>query len=223
MGRRRNRGGAVSKEWIDVTLPIKTGMVHWPDNPGVVIERLPEKDLDRGANCNVSRLTMGVHTGTHIDAPMHFLRGGKGTEAVPIAAIVGRVRVIEITDPKVVTARELERHRPRRGERLLFKTANSKWMARAKRFRRDFVYIANDAGEYLVKRGVRTVGIDYLSVGGYRKNGTAIHRILLSAGLWILEGLNLRDVSQGSYDMLCLPLKLVGSDGAPARVFLRRR
>jgi arylformamidase len=205
--------------WIDVSVTIKHGMAHWPDNPPIVVER--HLDIGRGDACNVSHMAIGVHTGTHMDAPVHFIPDGAGLDEMPLSAVIGDARVIDIADPVAVTADELRGHHLERGERVLFRTANSARCWQTLRFVEDFVYIAEDAARYLAETGVQTVGIDYLSVGGYFADGAGIHRILLEAGIWIIEGLDLSSVSAGRYEMVCLPLKLHGSDGAPARAILR--
>jgi arylformamidase len=140
---------------------------------------------------------------------------------MPLTATMGPARVIEITDPRQVTAGELRGHSLRAGERVLFRTSNSARCWQAGRFVEDFVYISEQAAGYLAETRVRTVGIDYLSVGGYHADGAKIHRILLTAGIWIIEGLDLSAVRAGRYELICLPVKLHGSDGAPARAVLR--
>jgi arylformamidase len=195
---RATRLSSVSDErtaaWIDISVPISSGMVHWPDDPGVSVERV--QDLSRGDAANVSKLELGAHTGTHMDAPRHFLADG---------------------------AAELETHRLRAGERVLFLTRNSERCWNNNQFVEDFVYISAAAAQFLVQRHVRTVGIDYLSVGGYVHDGVETHRILLGAGIWLIEGLNLSAVKPGAYELVCLPLRVAGADGAPARAILRPR
>lgn len=213
--------GSMGAPWIDITVPLRDGMVRWPDNPPVRVARV--QDLERGDDCTLTALSLGVHTGTHMDAPVHFLRKGLGIDAMPVTATVGRARVIAITDRKLITPDDLRRHRIRRGDRLLFKTRNSPRCWRTDRFVKDFVYLGEEAARWLVGRGVRTVGIDYLSVAGFDSDTVAIHATLLKAGIWIIEGLNLTNVRPGSYDLLCLPLKIAGGDGAPARALIRMR
>jgi len=207
-------------EWIDVSVPLRSGMVHWPDNPPVYIERI--LDIERGDACNVSKLSLGAHTGTHMDAPVHFLRDGTGIDSMPLAATIGQARVITISDAESIKARELEGHAIQPGERILFKTLNSTRCWGTDNFVEDFVYLSNEAARYLVSVGVQTVGVDYLSVGGYRVDGVEIHQTLLRAGIWVIEGLNLSTVEQGRYEVICLPLRIEGGDGAPARAVLRR-
>jgi arylformamidase len=205
---------AVSSKWLDVSVPIYAGMVHFPDNPSIEIDTLTH--VDRGDLCTVSRLTMGSHTGTHIDAPIHFLPGGSGAEKVPVENLIGPARVIEIKDPHAVKAEELRGHKLGARERLLFKTSNSERCWKTSQFVPDFVSIAEDAASYLASLNTLAVGIDYLSAGS-----PETHRTLLGAGVVIVEGLNLTGISPGRYELLCLPLKILGGDGTPARVLLR--
>jgi arylformamidase len=209
----------VMKSWLDISVPLRHAMVHWPGNPPVNIERV--LDMDRGDSHTISRLSLGSHTGTHMDAPAHFIRKGTGIDKMPLDATVGRARVIEIKDTEAIKPAELARHRIRRGERILFKTCNSSLAWKTDKIIENFVYLSKEAAGFLVKRGVRTVGIDYLSVGGYQRNASAVHKTLLGAGIWIIEGLDLSKVKPGRYDLICLPLKLERGDGAPARAILR--
>jgi arylformamidase len=205
--------------WIDVSVTVRHGMPHWPDDPPIVLERA--LDIGRGDDCNVSHLAMGVHSGTHMDAPVHFIHEAVGLDAMPLEATMGEARVVEIDDPHQITVEELNAHRLRPGERILFRTANSPRCWQTDRFVEDFVYISEPAAVHLAEIGVLTVGIDYLSVGGYQADGAKIHRILLDAGIWIIEGLDLSQVRAGRYEMICLPVKLHDSDGAPARAIVR--
>ncbi len=204
----------VSSQWLDVSVPIYAGMVHFPDNPAIEIAKIT--DVESGDICTISRLALGSHTGTHIDAPMHFLPGGTGTEQVPLDHLIGPARVIEIKDPDLVRAEELRVHDLGVGERLLFKTSNSERCWKTSQFVPDFVSIAEDAASYLAGLNTLAVGIDYLSAGS-----PETHRTLLGAGVVIVEGLNLTGISQGRYELLCLPLKILGGDGALARVLLK--
>jgi arylformamidase len=211
----------MKRKWIDITVPLHSGMVHWPGDPPVVIRRI--SSIEEGARSNVSLLRMSAHTGTHVDAPLHFLRGGRPMDAMPVEALIGPARVIAIRHPERVTVEELEGRGIRRGERILLKTRGS-----AERWKRDafdpnYVYIPQEAARFLVQRGVRVVGVDYLSVGGYRKDSLETHQTLLKAGIWIVEGLNLAGVGEGRYDFICLPLRIAGGDGAPARALIRPR
>jgi arylformamidase len=179
--------------------------------------------MEEGAVCNVSMLQMSVHTGTHMDAPLHFVADGAGMDQMPLDATVGPCRVVEIEDRESVKVSDLVALRLRKGERLLIKTRNSARCWNDSGFIEDFVYISRDAAAYMVERGIRTVGVDYLSVGGYFQDGLETHHHLLRASIWIIEGLNLAGVEAGSYDLVCLPLKILDCDGAPARALLRAR
>ncbi len=181
----------MTANWIDISVPIRSGMVHWPGDPGVQIKRV--KDMERDG-VNVSRIAMGAHTGTHMDAPAHFLPAGKGIDRIPFPAIVGRARVIKIEDPQTIRPEELRSSRIRRGERILLKTGNSARCWATPSFVRDFISLSTEAASFLAEREVSTVGIDYLSVGAFQGDGAETHRILLGAGIWIIEGLNLSKV-----------------------------
>ena len=211
----------VSRPWIDVSVTLHTGMVSWPGDPPVSI--VPFKEIARGGSSNVSKLSMGAHTGTHMDAPRHFFTTARGLDTMPLAATIGPARVIEIRDRESIKVEELHCHRIRRGERILFKTYGSAARWRRPDFDRDYVYVTAEAARFLAERGVRIVGVDYLSVGGYKKDGAETHRALLGAGIWIIEGLNLSAIKPGRYDLVCLPLRILASDGAPARAALRAR
>lgn len=208
-----------NNNYIDISVLIKPDMHHWPGDPEFKITRT--MDMDKGDIDNVSMLEMGSHTGTHMDAPLHFLKNGKSLDQLPLNAVVGPARVIEIRDDKTIKPEELEKHNIKKGERILFKTSNSSIAWKNKDFYKDFVYISLKASEYLVKKGISVVGIDYLSVGGFYAEGDKIHQTLLGAGIWVIEGLDLSNVGAGEYELICLPLKILGSDGAPARVVLR--
>jgi len=209
----------MAKKWIDISVTIKAGMAHWPGNPAVQVDRM--LDMERGDVCNVSVLAMGSHTGTHMDAPLHFVRNGQSLDTMPFEATLGPCRVIEVKDNVSVKPEHLEGQKLKAGERILFKTPNSKRSWKKAGFDEDFVYISKEAAAVLAKAKVMTVGIDYLSVGGFRKDGIETHHALLGAGIWIIEGLNLAKVLPGKYELCCLPLKVLKSDGAPARALLR--
>ena len=209
----------MSESWIDISVPLYTGMAHWPDNPPVRIERII--DLEKGDAATVSKLSLGAHTGTHMDAPAHFLPHGAGIDALPLAATLGPARVIAISDGESIKRHELERHAIQRGERVLFKTQNSARCWQTDEFVEDFVYITAEAALYLAEVGVGAVGVDYLSVGGFTRDGETTHRALLSANVCIIEGLNLSQVEPGEYELICLPLRIRDADGAPARAVLR--
>ncbi|MEN8614573.1 cyclase family protein [Dehalogenimonas sp. THU2] len=207
-------------QWIDISVTLCDGMVHWPGDPPVRIERV--QDLAKGDSHTLSQLTMGSHSGTHVDAPAHFLKGAAAVDELDPGVLLGPARVVEIDDMESIKPEELVRHRLRKGERILFKTHNSALWKERTEFNKDFVYITVEAASYLAERDISAVGVDYLSVGGYHKDGGEVHRTLLGAGIWIIEGLDLSGVSAGRYQLACLPLKIGGGDGAPARAVLRR-
>jgi arylformamidase len=206
--------------WIDVSVPVRSGMVHWPDNPPIELART--QDMARGDPANVSRLSLGVHTGTHVDAPVHFLADGAGVDAIALDRLLGEARVVEVGGGPAVGAAELRPLDPRPGERLLLKTRNSARAWKTERFLPDFVYLSREGAALLAERRVRTVGIDYLSIAGMEE-GVPTHRALLEQEICIIEGLDLSAVEPGSYELICLPLRLAGADGAPARALLRAR
>jgi arylformamidase len=193
-------------------------MVHWPDNPPIELART--MDVARGDPATVSHLSLGVHSGTHVDAPVHFLAGGAGVDAIPLDHLLGEARVVEVSDGPSISAAQLRAVDPRPGERLLFKTRNSARGWQTDRFLSDFVHLSLEAAALLAECRVRTVGIDYLSVAGMHE-GPPTHLALLKHGICIIEGLDLSAVEPGRYELICLPLRLAGADGAPARALLR--
>jgi arylformamidase len=190
---------------LDVSVPVRPGMIVYPGDPEVRLERV--SSIADGDVANISRLDLGVHSGTHVDAPLHFVDGGASVETLPLDVLVGPCSVVEGLDAAAV---------PARAERVLFKTPNSRLWERDE-FSEDFVKLDGEAARALVERGVRLVGIDYLSIGDEEA-----HRILLGAGVVAVEGLDLREVEPGEYRLICAPLKLEGAEGAPARVLLLR-
>jgi len=199
-------------EIIDVSVPIRPGMVTYPGDPTVSLERVAS--LANGDVVNLSRLDFGVHSGTHVDAPVHFIDGAPGAETLPLDVLVGPARVLDLTtvdrlDASAFDGVEL-------AQRVLLKTRNSELWARDS-FADDFLALTEDGARALIDGGVQLVGIDYLSIGD-----EAAHEALLDAGVVVVESLDLRGVDPGEYELICAPLKLVGSDGAPARVLLRR-
>lgn len=206
--------------WIDVSVPVRNGMLYWPDDPPVRIGL--SLSIAAGDPANVTKLSISAHTGTHMDAPRHFIADGAGIDALPLEATIGPARVIEIADREVVSAEELAGHDLGAGERILLRTRNSEREWWSEDFDPGFVHIEPEAAELIAAAGVRIVGVDYLSVGGM-ESGAATHRALLGAGVWIIEGLDLTGVEAGEYELICLPLRVVGSDGAPARALLRAK
>lgn len=208
------------RRFYDVTLPYSPRLPAWPGEPKPVVERL--KRMADGAESNVTRIDAAVHYGTHMDAPVHFLENGTGIEALPVDALVGPALVAYLPEVDVITADALAGlNWPRGIDRVLFKTRNSAlWDDLDHAFATDYVAVAADGARALVERNVRLVGVDYLSVEPFVNDDFATHRTLLGAGVIIVEGLDLRRVPPGIYEMACLPMKIVGADGAPTRVVL---
>jgi len=205
--------------WIDISVGIHNALPVWPGDPPVRLERVAA--IADGANANVSSLACGVHVGTHVDAPRHFLEGGAAVEAMSLDALIGRAYVADLRGVEAIDAAALDRARiPPRTERLLLRTRNSEFWRRGEQaFRTDFVAVDASGAEWLVRRRIRLVGIDYLSVAPYG-NSRPTHEILLRKGVVILEGVDLSRAAPGRYTLYCLPMKLLGSDGAPARAVL---
>lgn len=208
-------------ELFDISAPIRSEMAVYEGDPDVRIERTAT--IAGGALCNVSRLDFGVHTGTHVDAPVHFIDGAAGVEAISLDALIGPAFVVDATavrgdiDERALRAFAV----PSGVTRLIFKTTNSRlWEREA--FSPEFIGLTADAARVLVERGVRAVGIDYLSIAP-KTDPAPTHIELLRAGVAIIEGLDLRRVAPGAYELICLPLLIPGSDGAPARAILIRR
>jgi len=194
-------------------------MVHWPGDPPFHIQRFSDKD--QGDEYTVSRMSLGVHTGTHMDAPVHALPRAQSIDQMPLDAAIGSARVIQIEDPKSIKREEITAYNIAPGERILFRTVNSERAWKSSAFHEDFVFISREAAAYLAECRIRCVGVDYLSVGGFTQDGPETHHALLDAGIWIIEGLNLSGVPPGNYELICLPLKLTGADGSPARAILK--
>lgn len=204
----------------DITVEINPELPVWPGDPDVKIERFEK--LEAGDNANISRLEMGLHSGTHVDAPYHFLAEGITLDKIPLERFIGSASVVEVPGEVNILSGEVLARLPavKITERILFKTRNSNhWSERPHRFHPDFVAIDPSGARFLVEQGVKLVGIDYLSIAPFRKSKET-HEILLGAGLIILEGLDLSAIKQGIYQLYCLPLKLGGVEGAPARVIL---
>jgi arylformamidase len=202
----------------DASVPLRAGMPTYAGEPGPKLEHL--KQIARGDSANVTALSLGSHTGTHVDAAPHFLDGRSTVEAMPIEALVGPVQVVEFVERRHITGGDLDSASIPAGKtRLLLKTPNSHFWDDDE-FHTDFVGLTGDAARWLVGRGTVLVGIDYLSIEQYRSPTHEVHKLLLEAGVIIVEGLDLRNVPPGAYTMACAPLKVVGAEGAPARVFL---
>lgn len=204
--------------WIDVSVPLRTGMVVFDGDPAVAIERVT--DIGRGDIANVSRMELGSHTGTHVDAPVHFIDGAAGADALPLDALIGPAVVVDARGaPGDIDAAALAALEMPPAERLLLRTRNQGLWERDA-FAHEFVGVAEDAARELVAMGVRLLGIDYLSIAPFG-DPAPTHRALLEAGVVVVEGLDLRGAPPGRYDLVCLPLRIEGGDGAPARAVLR--
>lgn len=205
----------------DISLTLSPDLPDWPGDPGIIVERVEK--IEEGATANVSQLSMSVHAGTHVDAPFHFLGGEAPTvEQLPLNLLIGRAYVLHVPDEvDLIGAATLQQAGvPPRTRRLLLKTRNSAlWTHAEKKFHTDFVALSADGAQYLVDRGIKLVGVDYLSVAPFEQ-AAPTHEILLRAGIVVLEGLDLSQVSRGRYTLYCLPLKIAGADGAPARAIL---
>jgi arylformamidase len=204
---------------IDVSVPLDSNVPTYPGNTPFTIEAMQR--TGRGDHANVSTLHMSAHSGTHVDAPWHSLNDGARTESLSLDVMIGKARVIEVPSARGVSAEDLAPHNLSGDERVLLKTSNSALWG-SPEFHKDFVGVTESGARHLVERGVKLVGVDYLSVEIYKTPGAPAHHALLGAGVVIIEGLNLRDVTPGAYELFCLPLRVVGCDGAPARVVLRR-
>ena len=211
--------------WTDVTYPIFENMTGWPGQPATKLEAI--SCMHCGDAARVSVLSLSVHSGTHMDAPSHFLSEGKDISRSPFEAGLGPVRVAHIDCPGAVTPEQLRayegRTRPlKAGERLILRTPNSDrglWLQQP--FDEDYRGIGPAAAAYLAKKQLQLIGVDYLSVGPFHTGNPETHRTLLGAEITIIEGVDLRKIEEGDYEMICLPLRVVGSDGSPIRILLR--
>ena len=207
----------------DVTVPVSNELPTWPTDPGVEISDY--RSFSAGDGVNVSTLNLGAHTGTHVDAPAHFIEGAAKVESLSLDALIGDALVIEVPEEfQAIDIAFVQKHFLAGTERVLFKTRNSAfWSEPEPQFHTDFSYLDLPAAKWLVEQGIKLVGIDYLSIEEYDSPKHETHLALLSYGVVILEGLNLTDIPGGKYELICLPLRLRNSkgDGAPARVVLR--
>jgi arylformamidase len=203
---------------FDISVPLTTGGTVYPGNPEIRIE--PASEVSKGASSNVSRLSFGSHTGTHVDAMKHFFDDGSTVDKLPLESLIGPATVIAFPDDVMqVTAAHLKQHRLDGVARLLIRTRNSGYINDGT-FHPDYTYVAPDGAEHLVSLGVKLVGVDYLSVEQFHSGHHKTHRTLLGKDIVIVEGLDLSAVAPGKYELYCLPLRLAGLDGAPARAVL---
>jgi arylformamidase len=203
----------------DVTVTISSEMPVYPGDPQIEIKRTLL--LEEGDVANVSHLSCGTHIGTHVDPPSHFVEGGIALDKLPLDVLIGPARVFDVGDVDVIDAATVEKTALDGVTRVLFKTRNSRLWSSPHEFQRDFVYLDADAAEILVARGVKLVGIDYLSIEMFNFEQPATHLALLSNNVIVVEGLDLSGVAAGDYELICLPIKIKDGDGGPARVVLR--
>jgi arylformamidase len=204
----------------DVSMPVRNGGLVYPNNPPISITAV--QSIAAGRTANVSRIEIGSHTGTHVDAPKHFFDDGAGVDALPLETLMGPARLIAMGDDVLAVGEaELRAHDLIGVRRLLIRTRNSAWLASGStEFHPDFTYVAPEGAAYLVSLGMKLVGVDYLSVEQFRSPHHRTHRTLLEHGVVIVEGLVLSEPPPGDYDLRCLPMLLAGLDGAPARAVL---
>ena len=204
----------------DVSVPIRHGGVVYPGNPPISITAV--QSIAAGNTANVSRIDLGSHTATHVDAPLHFMDGGAGVDELPLDVLIGPARLISFEDDVLAVGEaELRQHDLRGVTRVLIRTRNSAWLASdSTEFHPDFTHVTPDGAEYLVSLGVRLVGVDYLSVEQFRSPHHKTHKKLLSNSVVIVEGLALAEPPAGDYELYCLPMLMAGLDGAPARAVL---
>jgi len=207
---------------LDISVSLINNMIIWPGSPGFNL--IKTSDMKNGDTYNNSKIDCDVHIGTHIDAPRHFLRNGSAVEEIPLKTMIGDALVIDLRGEKCITAELLDNQNiPENTQRILFKTNNSQlWISKKRKFEKEFVALKPDASQWIVDHGIKLVGIDYLSIQPF-SGGSETHTILLVAGIVILEGLNLNNIPSGEYELICLPLKVIGAEGAPARAILRSK
>ena len=202
----------------DISTPVQSGGVVYPGNPEITIEA--QQAISRGAGANVSSLAFGSHTGTHVDAAKHFFDGGQTIDRIPLDRLIGPAVLIAFGDDVMsIGAADLERHEIGSHTRVLLKTRNS-FLLRRPEFVKDYTYLAPDGAEYLARRGMELVGIDYYSIEQFHSGHHRTHLTLLEKSVVIVEGLDLSEPPPGEYELICLPLRLAGLDGAPARAIL---
>ncbi len=203
----------------DLSIPLRSGGLIYPGNPEVSIE--PQQSMSKGAGANVSRISFGSHSGTHVDAGKHFFDDGQTVDQISLDLLVGPAILIAVDESlAAVGARDLEQHGLNGHKRVLIRTRNSGFLLDTE-FHRDYTFLAPDGAEYLVSLGVELVGIDYLSIEQFHSGHHRTHKTLLGAGVVIVEGLALIEPPPGTYEFICLPLRIAGLDGAPARAVLR--
>lgn len=205
-------------EWIDITPPLRTGMAHWPGDPPPRFERV--LDIRSGDGVNLTHIDCSAHTGAHMDAPLHYIPKGPAIDELPLSIAMGPARVVEVPTSGAISPTDWDSSSIQTGDRILFKTGTD---SAPKAFARKTAYFSNEMAMVLARRGAILVGIDTLSVDAGDADHPSVHRCLLSTGIWIVEGLDLSKTPPGDYDLICLPMKIAGADGAPVRAALRPR
>jgi len=206
------------KNWIDISIPVKEGMIHEPGNPPVSINKFQGNDI--GIDYNVAEIRMSTHAATHVAAPLFAFESGHDVSEIPLDILIGPVKIFSINDDEQISLHEIKDFPIEENDRVFFKTKNSdtEWWDMG--LLDKYIFLASDAAAFLQSRKIKCVGIDYLSVSG-KINGDKVHQLLLGNGICIIEGLNLKDINPGTYEMVCLPLKLKGTGSAPARVIIK--
>jgi len=205
--------------YLDISLTTCRGLIHWPTDKLIKIHKI--QSIAKGHSANVTQIDMSVHTGTHIDAPIHFIKGGKAVDQLSLNKLLGKCYVYDIGRVDVIDVNILNKIViPKNVKKILFKTKNSN-LWRKKKFYKKYVALTKDAAKWITKKRIDLVGIDYLSIQRFNERNNETHKILLSKGIIILEGLNLQNIKQGVYELIVLPIKIKDSDGAPARAILK--
>lgn len=204
--------------FYDITLPLSDTLITWPSDPAVSIRKTSL--ISKGNSCNVSELKFGSHCGTHIDAPYHFEETGVTVDKIPLDFLIGKATVFDIQNKEKIDLEDLRSIKVTGCQRVIFKTINSTYW-KFPEFKKDFVYITNEAAKYLADSDVKLVGIDYLSVEKFGNRYADTHHTLLRKGIVIIEGLDLSNVKAGDYELIALPLKIKDGDGSPARAILK--
>jgi len=213
--------------WIDISIPLGKDIpeLAMETSDGEVPRSSVKRffDVEKGDKVTMSRIEMDSHDGTHIDSPLHFIKGGTSIDEMPIGTAIGPARVIEIMNEKEITVEELEQYRISKGERILFRTKNSPRVYSSRVYKGNYVAITPEAAEYLADTGIILVGLDFLTIAGMNtpENITKVHLAFLTRGIYILEAVNLDGVAPGNYELICLPLRLERGDAGPCRAVLR--
>lgn len=207
----------IFRKIIDVSRKIKPGMETWPGDKEFGIVR--DSSVASGDLSNTSHITMGLHAGTHIDTPLHFIDGGEDVSTVDLSSFIGTVKIYELEVEKCITEDDIKDLSIARDDVIFFKTSNSDIPEDAP-FLPNYVYLDEAAAKHLVEKRIKTVGIDYLSIENYYSTDCPVHKLLLSNNISIVEGLMLKEVDAGQYFYSCLPLRIEGGEGSPVRAIL---